>query len=128
MSEELVAPILDLVNMWPGRRVASIAAELDLPYEDVYYALHRLQAENLLVRRDFRWFPFYEPVEGVLWGFEAEIDDRTCEKCRLLHGRTFIEEELTKDFLYVRKVAPYVWRPQVHPNCRCRLIRLVAIR
>lgn len=125
MSEQAVA---DFVNLRPGLHAWDVGHGLgEDPYE-VYYVLRKLERRGTLTVKDRRWFPVHEPRSGVLWGWETEIDDRTCDRCRELDGETFTEEQLIDKFPYLRKVGTYVWRPMLHPNCRCRLIRLVAIR
>lgn len=125
MSEQAIA---DFVSLRPGLHAWTIGHRLhEDPYE-VYYVLRKLERDGVLAVRDRRWFPVYGPRSGILWGYEAEIDDRTCDICRGYDGDTFTEEEVIEEFEYVRKVGVYVWRPMVHPNCRCRLVRLVAIR
>lgn len=68
----------------------------------------------------------FEQAEEILWGYEAEIDDKTCKDCKDLHGKTFSTDQVESKFEYLAKDT-YVWRPNVHPNCRCRLVRLVVI-
>lgn len=66
-----------------------------------------------------------EPVEieeEIILGFEAEIDDKTCQDCLYYHGQTFTPEEAEAEFEYLDKASPNIWYPNVHPNCRCRLV------
>lgn len=120
--------IIDFVDLHPGLHAWDIGYGLGRDPYEVYYVLRKFERLNILTVRDRRWFPVYEPEKGVLWGWETEIDDRTCDRCRALDGEVFNEEDVISQFPYVRKVGKYVWRPMLHPNCRCRLIRLMEIK
>jgi len=119
--------ILQLLNIRPGLRAWQVGDQLgEDPYE-VYPILRKFVKLGMVEERGRRYFPVYEPDPDVLWGFESEFDEITCEKCKGYHGDTFTEPQVIAKFEYVRKIARMVWRPQVHPHCRCRLIRLVAM-
>lgn len=67
--------------------------------------------------------------EYAIWRFVAYSDTKVCEDCAKLQARLFtcqgIDEDLKAMFPYGEGTA-YEFKPNVHPNCRCRLVRLYA--
>lgn len=78
---------------------------------------------------------FADSKEDFILGFETEMDDNVCEKCKVYNGQTFTRGEAIAEFPYLEKgpeveeliddvwvKIPTIWYPMVHPHCRCRLI------
>lgn len=71
-------------------------------------------------------------VEYGLWRYIAVTDDRTCSACMMHHGKVFITQDENKPdelfalFPYGELVSPTLFKPNVHPNCRCVIVRQYA--
>ena len=66
-------------------------------------------------------------LEAEVWRYHAVGDDRTCPDCASLDGRVFHVEdrdELLDIFPYGEFIDAYTFKPNTHPNCRCRVVRL----
>jgi len=60
-------------------------------------------------------------LEKKVFTFVAVGDERTCPECAGFNGQIFTEDEAESMFDYLEKNHT-VWKPNVHPNCRCRLV------
>jgi hypothetical protein len=59
------------------------------------------------------------------WIFNSRNDAKTCDECQDLDGQTFeIADiaELGEEFPYGEAEGQDLFRPYVHPNCRCEII------
>jgi len=71
-------------------------------------------------------------VEYGLWRYIAVTDDRTCSACMMHHGKVFVTQDENKPdelfnlFPYGQLVSPTLFKPNVHPNCRCVIVRQYA--
>ena len=66
-------------------------------------------------------------LESMLWRYEAVGDERTCPECAVLDGEVFEVEDLSElesMFPYGRFASSTLFYPNIHPNCRCRVIRI----
>ena len=58
------------------------------------------------------------------WLFQAVMDERTCQLC--LHYETAYEwhgDQLRSEFPYLEIMDEMTIKANVHPNCRCYLVR-----
>ena len=68
-------------------------------------------------------------IEYGIWRYVAITDDRTCKACMKWHGKVFVTQdehnpvELWDLFPYGELVDPLHFKPNVHPNCRCIIVR-----
>lgn len=62
-------------------------------------------------------------LEAKAFVYVAVGDERTCPECAGFNGQIFMDEEAEAVFAYLKRDAT-VWHPNVHPNCRCRLVML----
>jgi len=53
--------------------------------------------------------------------YVAVGDEKTCPECAGFDGQFFSEDEAEAVFPFLEKDTN-VWFPNVHPNCRCRLV------
>ena len=124
--------VLDFIEENPGMTAMGISLRLRFRYPEMSIGkvsgyLSSLSRGDLIKRADGRWVPVYEADPEAVWGYEAEVDDRICDRCYDYYTIGEMDEStVLNEFPYLRKVGRYVWRPMVHPNCRCRLIRLEA--
>ena len=133
MSEALLSDldrrVLNYVRAVPGKTAAGIADALGEDYHQVYASLGRLQRKGLVKRVRIaggrkartRYFEVWEPQRERLWLYQSEVDLRTCDLCLRYNGEIFNEEELAEIFPFLRRTGRFIWRPHVHPNCRCFL-------
>ncbi len=63
-----------------------------------------------------------------LWFYLAISDDKTCWTCELLNGSVLMGIDLRMLFPYNIIVDPDQILPQVHPNCRCTMLRVTDIQ
>jgi len=53
--------------------------------------------------------------------FHDSNDSKVCEKCKALDNLIMTRREIEARFPYLEKVSKTLWKPHVHPNCRCEL-------
>ena len=61
------------------------------------------------------------------WVYDAKNDEKTCDDCDTLDGQKFEIgdiSELEAIFPYGEAEGRDLFRPNVHPNCRCEIILL----
>lgn len=64
--------------------------------------------------------------EEDVWIFDATLDNRTCVLCRTAEEiREFRGNNLRVNFPYLEIIDMNTIYPNVHPNCRCVLRRLL---
>ncbi len=59
-----------------------------------------------------------------LYHYFGISDDKLCDQCQQYDGETIVGSELRKLFPYLTIDTENIIYPNVHPNCRCLLIRL----
>jgi hypothetical protein len=59
------------------------------------------------------------------WQYEAVMDDRTCPACNEMdYAGTFTGNHLRRSFPYLEITDADRIKANVHPNCRCYLVRM----
>lgn len=65
-----------------------------------------------------------EPSGSSLWQFVAIVDERTCEQCLSHDGMVYSWEEIQQFFPNISSASPDVYNVNMHPNCRCQLVKI----
>ena len=89
--------------------------------------VHAVRAVSALKRRPEPWRPVvtYFSIHDI-WLYQAVADAKVCELCRRYeeHGE-FHGNHLRRNFPYLEILDVNTIAANVHPNCRCYLIRLI---
>lgn len=75
----------------------------------------------------FRAFSAFYAQMHSLWVFVTMRDDATCDECDSYDGElvdVLSDDDLYELFEYGDMVGDGVFKPNVHPNCRCILTKV----
>lgn len=91
--------------------------------------LKAIQAVRMF--QDKKWIPehlkelsYFSQYD--LWHYMAVSDERRCELCDVNDGVDMAGDVLRGKFEYLEIIDENMIYPNVHPNCRCMLIRVAA--
>lgn len=83
----------------------------------VVEALDRIPDE---LEDDFTFF-----AERDLWRFESVEDETVCWLCKDYDGSIYLGSQIRTEWPYLEIESDELIHPHVHPNCRCRLWRMI---
>lgn len=63
---------------------------------------------------------------GNIWIYDTEYDDKVCDECKSYRKQIFTSREIAEKWPWAEKKRAMI-KPNVHPNCRCRLEVLVTV-
>jgi len=63
---------------------------------------------------------------GNIWVYQTEMDDDVCAECKGYNGNIYTSKEVAEKWAWAEKLRAMI-KPNVHPNCRCRLETLVTV-
>jgi len=115
--------VYNYIKANPGKDLWEIADGIGMTVPPLVVFLQDLVNRGQIYELNETWYPTELPrEEETILGFEAELDDVTCDDCIAYHGDTFTPEEAEAEFEYLDRSSETIWYPNVHPNCRCRLV------